>query len=345
MKHASIFRTALQRLTILYVFLAVLVTLSFTIPPIVASKQARVRVNQGVPVTQLFVRGPNGWMILPVDTESTFETRFENFVQQRDSLFGQHLTIILLEINGVLLLVALVASYFLARRALTPLKEVLEQQETFAAELAHELKTPLATAVMELEAFRRSGKGLSADQKEQIEEIAKEVKGVGTVTEQTLALMAVEHAEEAQPQACEMVAIIKQAVATVQPLAKHKQQALEVTTEDGTVKGYPHQLRQLIIILLDNAIKFTPEKGRITLSAAKKGEKYCITVRDNGRGIPSEQLDKIFTKFYQADNEVAGAGLGLAIARRIATAHRGTISATNNTDQGTTFTVTLLVSS
>lgn len=113
----------------------------------------------------------------------------------------------------------------------------------------------------------------------------------------------------------------------------------------GSITGDRERLEQVIINILSNAIKYTPEKGRITLTAKREGGRISISVQDNGIGIPKEDIPRLFERFYRVDKarsrERGGTGLGLAIAQEIVSAHKGTIEVTSEVDHGTTMTILL----
>ena len=344
MKHTGIFQLAFRRLAGLYAVLAVVVTLSFTIPPIIAQQQAREHISdpERYPAFAQQIVGPGRGVVI-IDDDTAITGRVKQFVSQRDDQFGRRLTTTILEINGAMLLVTIIASYFLARRSLQPLQEVLDQQETFAAELAHELKTPLATALLELEELKRSGKNLTTDQKKDLARITADIKGVGTLTEQTLSLMAVDYNESSQEFTdLDLNEVVEHARLAVCTQAKSKKIDLKINSlPDKKVAGNEIQLRQLFVALLDNAVKYTPNGGSVMVEGMMKGDRLIINVSDTGVGIPSELHDKIFAKFYQGDNGVSGSGLGLAIARRICDVHGGTIAVQSTPNKGAVFTVTL----
>ena len=105
------------------------------------------------------------------------------------------------------------------------------------------------------------------------------------------------------------------------------------------------QIERVFINLVNNAIKFTPEKGTIIVRAKREPEKIAVSVIDTGIGIKKEDLNKLFNEFYRVDNEinqnVKGTGLGLALAKKIIEAHRGTMSVTSEPQKGSTFYFTL----
>lgn len=327
---SSIFDIALKRLTIIYVWLAVLVTLTFTIPPLIVADQARVAFN------------PDDWSANIVDDSGlALAPRLKDFVDTRDINYGRRLKTLLLEINGAMLLLAIGASYFLARRSLEPLSEVLDTQEQFAAELAHELKTPLATVLLELESFARHQDGLNAKQKKELRQMADSVRDVGRLTEQTLALMSVDRdGDPTDLEDCDLGLVARQAIELIAPTAREKKIKIIAPDESVTIKGRPLQLRQLVTILLDNAVKFTPAGGQVTVTVRQADGQGSLLVSDTGPGIPKEEREKVFERWYQRDAEQSGAGLGLSIARRIAEAHGGALTVADST-VGTTFALSI----
>jgi len=135
-------------------------------------------------------------------------------------------------------------------------------------------------------------------------------------------------------------------VEQIQPLADAKGLLLETTMEPGLViQGDPDHLIRLFLNLLDNAIKYTPPGGQITLRAGKEGTGVWVALSDTGPGIPAEHLPHVFERFYRVEKarsrESGGAGLGLAIAYEIARWHGGTIEAQSEPGHGTIFTVHL----
>jgi signal transduction histidine kinase len=143
-----------------------------------------------------------------------------------------------------------------------------------------------------------------------------------------------------------------------QDLREVAQESVEAAraAADGEVSvryGPPHhavkavfdrgQIRQVVSILLDNAVKYTPEGGTVTVRVGEEEDRACIEVSDTGIGIPHEEMPLVFERFHRADSSRTeeGAGLGLAIALQIAEAHGGTIEATSTVGEGSTFTLLL----
>jgi signal transduction histidine kinase len=116
------------------------------------------------------------------------------------------------------------------------------------------------------------------------------------------------------------------------------------TLDDALILGDAVRLRQLFLNLIDNAIKYTPEKGMVEISLFREGNNVKIRVKDTGMGIPAEDLSKIFDRFYRVDKartrELGGSGLGLSISKWIVDIHNGTISVESEINLGSIFTVT-----
>jgi signal transduction histidine kinase len=133
----------------------------------------------------------------------------------------------------------------------------------------------------------------------------------------------------------------------VTPQVKEKNITLKINikTVSDRIKADPSQLERVFINLLGNAIKFTPEKGKITISCEDKKDSVEFGVEDTGIGIPKDGLKKVFEEFYRADNaldqKVKGTGLGLSLAKKIVEAHKGKIWVESELGKGTRFNFTI----
>jgi signal transduction histidine kinase len=143
----------------------------------------------------------------------------------------------------------------------------------------------------------------------------------------------------------DMVELVKQAVDLFEPVAEDKQHALDFTHSEPHlwVQGSLNNLQRMVANLLDNAIKFTPDKGKIYVSLSSMNNCAILQVQDNGIGIDAEKLPHIFERFYRGDESRsnAGNGLGLSLAQATARSHRGNIEVQSTPKQGSTFTVRL----
>jgi signal transduction histidine kinase len=143
--------------------------------------------------------------------------------------------------------------------------------------------------------------------------------------------------------------MVELAVTDFQAAAKQAGLALTATIDPGVPAVYADviHLRRVLDNLLGNALKFTPEGGRISIGLHHQGGDVILIVADNGIGIPAEHLDKIFQRFYQVDGSskrrYGGVGLGLALVKEIVESHDGAVSVTSEVGQGTTFRISLPV--
>jgi two-component system sensor histidine kinase BaeS len=140
--------------------------------------------------------------------------------------------------------------------------------------------------------------------------------------------------------------LIDRTVASFEPLAaEHGLELSSATADDVAVQGDREQLQQVILILLDNAVRYTAEGGRVHVQARRDGGNAIITVHDTGIGIGEEELERVFERFYRSDEarnrQSGGAGLGLAIARELVMRHGGRISVESTEGAGSTFTIQL----
>jgi len=249
--------------------------------------------------------------------------------------------------GGAGLLLALVGGFFLAGRALRPIGDAMDRQRAFVADASHELRTPLSLIRANAELLQRhQGKPVRANMPA-LDDIIRETDALGTLVSQMLTLARADAGKT--PFTFTEVALddlVEDVGKQVRVLADKKGLQLDVQIDGPVrVRGDEVRLRELLLILLDNAIKFTDAPGTVGLTLEAEGGKAGVRVSDSGSGIPPETLPHIFDRFYRADKARAraegGAGLGLAIAKWSVEAHRGAIRVDSSPGTGTTFTVEL----
>jgi signal transduction histidine kinase len=152
--------------------------------------------------------------------------------------------------------------------------------------------------------------------------------------------------ELAEPSRCDTQALIGNLLADFEPLYQEKQQQvqLSVTSEACVIVVDPAKLHDIVRNLVENAINYTPEGGVIEIAATLDDRRYRLTVADNGPGIPSDDVGRVFERFYRVDKSRArpgGTGLGLAIVRNLVNVLGGEVSVANRQSGGAMFTVTL----
>ena len=241
-------------------------------------------------------------------------------------------------------------------RLSTTLNEMLSRLETafsrisrFTADASHELRTPLAVMRTTAEVALRAPDGDGGEARAALEQIIAEVERTSHLTENLLLLAKADSGAAAlQRHNVDLAAAVGEACAQAEVLARVKglELAVELSSESRMhVGGDLHALRRLFLILLDNAVKYTPAGGRIDVGLREQGDSFVGEVRDNGIGISPEDIPHVFDRFYRTDRarsrEHGGAGLGLAIARWIAESHGGAITVTSEVERGSRFEVRL----
>ncbi|MDD5630178.1 MAG: ATP-binding protein [Elusimicrobia bacterium] len=223
-------------------------------------------------------------------------------------------------------------------------------RKDFTANVSHELRTPLAAIKAFAETLREGAADDAEHRMEFIAEIERNADRMTRLVDDLLTLSALD--SDARPPAAEPVDLMRLAAevtATLKPLAGRKELGLrlEPFRDIPAVRGDRGQLKQVLTNLLDNAIKFTPEKGLVRVSAACAEGRVTVAVQDTGIGIPAEDLPRIFERFYRVDKarsrELGGTGLGLAIVKHIAEAHHGGVAVESRPGEGSTFRVCLPV--
>ena len=231
----------------------------------------------------------------------------------------------------------------LARQSTRPIENAFDQMRRFMSDAAHELKTPVAVLRARADvALQRTR--TSTEYEEILSGISAETQRLGILVEN---MMLLARADAGQwPVVRDKVFlddVLMDAVSAAQALGAEKGVEVCIETLDETaVRGDPGLLRQLFMIVLDNAVHFTPAGGRITASAWRDG-RYCrVTICDTGTGIPASALPHVFDRFFRADpaRGRSGAGLGLSIASWIADTHHARIEIKSTENVGTTVTMT-----
>jgi two-component system sensor histidine kinase CiaH len=243
-------------------------------------------------------------------------------------------------------IVAFLAGYFLASRALVPIERAWGQQSQFVSDASHELRTPLSVLKINLERLFRHPDRTIEEESEKISVMIDETKRMSKLVENLLTLARTDSREpQIMKTKLELQPLIEKVVREFQDVAVLKGIRLEVQLHDElSLYGDLDRLHQLLVIVLDNAIKYTKE-GRVSVSSKAEGYSIHITISDTGIGIAHDDIPKIFDRFYRADkvrNRVeGGTGLGLSIAKWIVDAHHGTIRAESVPDRGTSIHIVL----
>jgi heavy metal sensor kinase len=214
----------------------------------------------------------------------------------------------------------------------------------FTADASHELRTPTALIRTTAElSLRRDRDG--AEYREALGQVLDEAKGMGVLIDSLMTLARMDSGAETLSFATvDLASVLREASSAGRPLADSKQIHFEpeIPAEAVLVNGDPHALRRLFLILIDNAVKYTPTNGRVSIALTTNDNGAVVQVRDTGIGISQEDLPFIFERFYRADkarSRETGTGLGLSIARWIVEAHHASVRAESVPGKGSTFVV------
>ena len=253
--------------------------------------------------------------------------------------------IVMGQLVGMMLI--LPAGYYLAQRALVPIRAAWEKQQQFVADASHELRTPLAIIKSNAELLLRHPEHSIEEETIRITNVIRETSRMRKLVS-TLFTLARADANEIELQMTffNLQEVITSIAEQFQPLAKMKNIALSVSMKDEIrVVADKERIHQLLVIVLDNAIKYTYPQGKIHLLCYKQSGMAYIEVIDSGIGITAEEQSKVFDRFFRGDKvrsrEAGGAGLGLAIAHWIVEKHGGKIWVESELGRGAQFNITL----
>ncbi|MEO8457048.1 MAG: ATP-binding protein [Chloroflexota bacterium] len=259
-------------------------------------------------------------------------------------------TILLVTIIGSII-PALTGGYLLSGRALRPIRTSVDAQRAFVADASHELRTPVAVVKTNAELLVKhlqSGKlGQSPNDALAIEDILGETDRMAKLVSQMLTLAQVDAGQQTiAPSPMSLGELADEVGRSMRALADAKQLTLDVRADPAVwVEGQRDRLREVLVTLVDNAIKYTDAGGRVVLAVERRHRKAVVTVSDTGAGIPSDSLKHIFERFYRVDKartrDEGGTGLGLAIARHMVAAHGGDIRIDSDVGKGTRITIEL----
>lgn len=238
-----------------------------------------------------------------------------------------------------------ICSWFFTGRMITPLEKSRQEQTEFIAAASHELRSPLAVILSGISAMKK------ADPKEQghfLSVIEKEGTRMSLLINDMLSLSnADNHSWKMHPIFCELDTLLLDTYEKYEPLMQdhHMKFFIELPEEEiPPCPCDPERISQVLGILLDNAISYVPENGKIILSLSQTKTHFLIRVKDNGPGIPDSAKTSVFQRFYRADsarNNRQHFGLGLCIAYEIISLHKGTISVLDTPGGGSTFQISL----
>lgn len=272
-----------------------------------------------------------------------------------DAFFGQRATAVrhallvrLIIINLLVLAGSSFLSYYLARRTLQPIEKNMEAQIQFVSDASHELRTPLTALQITNEVALRKTKVSSTDAKQIFQQNVEEVMKLRLLTDSLLNLAKNDNSSlAAKPTG--LSDVVSDALNVVMDSALSKDITIEDSVPKIEILADRSNLVQAIVTILDNAIKYSPSKSTVQISATKRGKDAFLSIQDAGVGIEAVHLPHIFDRFYRVDdsrNKVRskGFGIGLALAKKIVEQHNGKITVKSTPAKGSTFTLRIPLS-
>ncbi|HEY9719930.1 MAG TPA: HAMP domain-containing sensor histidine kinase [Trichormus sp.] len=303
----------------------------------VSARNVRYRIKtfpvspQGTPTTAK-AAGNSGFLEVQVST------------QQRDIAIHNYIENMFLLAPFLLLGLAVAGSYF-SRWAVRPIETAMMVLRQFLADASHELGTPLAV-------LRSTSDNLSIDvagmpeAEERVETLTRTTERMAKLVADMAHLARLESAElSMDKQNLQLEVLVPEIVTTFRELAKEKNLTLSCDAQGATIKGDKAAIERLLVNLLQNAVRYTEDGGKIDVSVSVKDNSAVLSVQDTGVGIPADSLPYVFQRFYRVEKArsraAGGSGLGLAIVKGTATAHGGSVSVVSEEGKGTKFTVVL----
>ena len=279
---------------------------------------------------------------LPPNSGATF-LQLGRVLSDQDRLMRQ-LLIGLIAAGALVGLISSVSSWWLAGRSLRPAQAAFERQHLFVANASHELRTPL-TLIRASAEVAQSSLRLDDEQRALLKDVIEEADHMTRLVNDLLLLSRLDAGQLVlEKRAVALAELLTDVKRQITPLANERDLSISLKKADGVAWGDRDRLRQVLLILLDNALRHTPQGGGISLESKEHGHGIWITVSDTGTGILPEDLPHVFDYFYRADRARTGgenAGLGLSIAKSLIEAHKGEIRIESQLGVGTSVRLAL----
>lgn len=253
-----------------------------------------------------------------------------------------NLSLQLLYINLLILIIGGLGSYFLARRTLSPIEEAHEAESRFTSDASHELRTPLAVMKTEIEVALKNKDSTTEELRDILNSNLEEVNKLSKLAEMLLNLSRLENTKLNH----DPVNLNKITSCIVKDLSRSSNRISLTTDKHLVVNGNEMAITDLVKILIDNALQYSPSDSQIVIKLSQSEQYAKFEITNSGEGIHPDKLPHIFERFYRADSsrtngEQKGYGLGLALAKNIVEIHNGRLFVSSEINQETTFTFLL----
>jgi signal transduction histidine kinase len=285
--------------------------------------------------------------ILSNFTESILEKGFEPYISQ--AIIADAQSILLdrfVTIDSIIILFTVLIGFLLTSRTLKPIKANMEKQKRFIADASHELRTPTAVVISGLEVALNNKKLDFSSAKKTLEDTLEEMREFSKLSNTLLDLSKYDTKTKTKLEDLNINELIKPIIEKSKNLAFASKEIIfqiKIVDRPMIVKGDRVELCRVFYNILDNAIKYTPRKGTISVSDKVVLNQYVVTVSDSGIGIPKNIIQRIFDPFFRGDKarSESGAGLGLTLTKKIIENHGGSISIKSEENKGATVIISL----
>lgn len=332
------FKSARIKLTAWYLLIIMLISASFSVAIYRGLTSELSRIERAQRLRQEFSQD------FPLPERAPFRLDPDIVEETR-----QRIRLGLILVNLIILGASAGAGYFLAGRTLKPISEMVDEQNRFISDASHELRTPLTSLKSEIEVNLRDKKLTLGEARKLLVSNLEEVNNLQTLSDKLIKLTKYRKGENGLTfNKISLAKVAEEAVKKVSGLARNKGITIVNKVGKYIIKGNKTALDEVFVILLDNAIKYSPKGKKVTLTCKRSDTSIAFDIKDEGYGIAKEDIPHLFDRFYRADKsrtkfEASGYGLGLAIAKEIVEKHHGTISVDSKLGEGTCVTVLLPV--
>ncbi len=333
------FESARFKLTGWYLLIIMLISIAFSVAiyGVLSNELTRVERVQRLRRERLLPLGlqPNIFRQPVIDPELINESK-------------NRLRSILILINLGILATSGILGYFLAGRTLKPIKKMVDEQSRFITDASHELRTPLTSLKSEIEVNLRDKNLNLPNAKKLLMSNLEEVNNLQYLSDNLIKLAQYQKNNGNIFEEVDLLEILEEAVKKVINLAKNKKIIVKNNIRNIKLLGDKQSLIELFVILLDNAIKYSPQGKNVIVTSEKIDGYILIKVKDQGVGISKEDIAHIFDRFYRSDKSrtkegISGYGLGLSIAKQIIDEHKGLIKVESEINKGSIFSIQLPV--
>ncbi len=273
----------------------------------------------------------------------------EKFIRAWDEAYNtanKKLLLSIFTMNAFVLVMGGLLSYLFAKRTLDPIEKSHNSQKSFTADASHELRTPISVMKSEIEVALRDKNLNLIESKEVLNSNLEEVNRLTAMIEALLNLSRLEAEEVIRIKNISIKNSIDLSVKSFSKISKDKKIIIKTDLQALNAKSNEDYLTQVFSILIDNAIKYSPNNSNINIVSNFENNKIVIKFMDEGKGIPDKEKEKIFNRFYRGDSSrsksnVDGLGLGLSLAKQILSKMNSEISVTKNNPKGSIFIIKL----